>query len=67
MHRRDRVVLAVLAAGAAGLIAYLALPPGRPTGALPVPGVLEVLAPVGLFLGLGLLGLIALVIGHHRR
>jgi hypothetical protein len=66
MRRRDRVVLAALAVGAAGLIAYLAAPAGRPAG-LPLPGVFEVLAPAGVLLGLGLLALIALVVRHRRR
>ena len=60
MRRRDRVILAALAAGAAGLAVYLAASPtGDPAG--PFPGVFEVLAPVGVLLGLGLLGLVVLV------
>jgi hypothetical protein len=54
MRRRDRVVLAALAVGATGLIAYLPAPAGHPAG-LPLPGVFEVLAPAGGLLGLGLL------------
>jgi LPXTG-motif cell wall-anchored protein len=66
MRRRDRVVLAALAAGAVGLAAALAAAPGGPAAPL-LPGVFELLAPAGLLLGLGLLGLGALVARRRRR
>lgn len=62
MRARDRAIVAALAA-AAGLAGYLA---AAPSAALPaLPGALEVLAPAGVLLGLGLLGLSVLL--RRRR
>jgi LPXTG-motif cell wall-anchored protein len=66
MQRRDRVVLAALAAGPPGAAARAAASPTTPAAPC-LPGVVEFLAPAGVLLGLGLLGLGALVVRRRRR
>jgi hypothetical protein len=65
MRRRDRVGRAAPAAGGGGLAAAPAAAPGGPATPRP-PGVFELLAPAGVLLGLGLLGLGALVVRRRR-
>jgi hypothetical protein len=68
MRGREQAVvaaLAALAAAGAGLAGYLHA--GAPAALVAIPGALEVLGAAGLLLGLGLLGLGALLLRRRRR